>query len=449
MTPETFARYANRNLPRYTSYPTAPHFSAAVDGRVYGDWLRGVQPGTDLSLYVHVPFCRAMCWYCGCHTSVTARSAPIAAYLRALELEIAKVAAILPESCLVRHVHFGGGTPTLMAPTEFVRLMDALRRHFRIARDAEIAVEVDPRALAPEMAAAIADAGVGRASLGVQTFDATVQRAINRVQDFATVETAVSRLRDAGIGAISFDLIYGLPHQTAQSCRETVAQALRLAPDRLAVFGYAHVPGFKPHQRKIDAAALPGAGERWAQALAIDQEMVGAGYARIGLDHYARPGDSLAVAARTGALHRNFQGYTTDDCPVLIGLGASAIGKSPQGFVQNVAGTGDYRRRVESGLLAAVRGYRLSDEDRLRGALIERLMCDLEVDVAAICARFGGDPQALVDTLELDTLEADGLIVRDGAVIAMTEAGRPLVRAVATVFDAYLGQGPALHSRAA
>lgn len=449
MTPETFARYANRNLPRYTSYPTAPHFSPAVDPRVYDDWLRGVEPGTDLSLYLHVPFCRAMCWYCGCHTSVTARTDPIVAYLRALELEIGKVAATLPESCLVRHVHFGGGTPTLMAPVEFIRLMDALRRHFRIARDAEIAVEVDPRSFSRETAAALAEAGVVRASLGVQTFDAAVQRAINRVQDFATVEAAVTRLRDAGIGAISFDLIYGLPHQTARSCRQTAVQALSLAPDRLAVFGYAHVPAFKPHQRKIDAAALPGAAERSAQARAIDQEMVGAGYSRIGLDHYARPGDSLAVAARTGALHRNFQGYTTDDCPVLIGLGASAIGKFPQGFAQNVAGIGDYRRRVEGGLLATARGYRLRADDCLRAVLIERLMCDQKVDVAAICARFGADPCALVDALEFDELETDGLIVRDGAAIAMTEAGRPLVRAVAASFDAYLGRGPALHSRAA
>jgi oxygen-independent coproporphyrinogen-3 oxidase len=226
MKPETFARYAQRNLPRYTSYPTAPHFSAAVDARTYEEWLRSVEPGSNVSLYLHIPFCRSMCWYCGCHTTVTARPDPVSAYLAALVREAWKVARTLPRGCLVRHVHFGGGTPTLVQPQDFAQLIRALRWHFPLACDAEIAVEIDPRSLAPELVRALADAGVGRASLGVQTFDPVVQRAINRIQDFATVAAAVSRLHRAGIQAINFDLIYGLPFQTVKSCLDTVEQAL-------------------------------------------------------------------------------------------------------------------------------------------------------------------------------------------------------------------------------
>ena len=448
MKPETFARYASRNLPRYTSYPTAPHFSPAVDAYTYHGWLGGIEPGTDLSLYVHIPFCRSMCWYCGCHTTVTTRQEPVSAYLAALVQEAWRVADTLPPGCLVRHLHFGGGTPTLIPPGDFIELIEALRRRFGFARDADIAIEIDPRTLAAELVPALAASGVNRASIGVQTFDPVVQRAINRCQDFATVAGTVTRLRDAGIAAINFDLIYGLPLQTVQSCVDSVEQALALEPNRLAVFGYAHVPGFKPHQRKIDSAALPDADERWAQGRAIDAALLAAGYVRIGLDHYAKPGDSLAIAARTGALHRNFQGYTTDDCPALIGLGASAIGRLPQGFVQNVTGIGDYQRRVKEGQFAVARGYRLTAEDRLRGALIERLMCDQGVDIAGICRSFGADPAALVATPELRALEEDGIIARDGARISIPAESQPLVRAVAAAFDAHLPSGQAIHSRA-
>ena len=448
MNPEIFARYASRNLPRYTSYPTAPHFTASVDAGTYEGWLRTVEPGTDLSLYLHIPFCRSMCWYCGCHTTVTARPGPIAAYLESLVREMWRVARALPEGCLVRHVHFGGGTPTLIPAHDFAQLVAALRRHFRLARHAEIAVEIDPRTLAPELVAALARAGVARASLGVQTFDAVVQRAINRVQAPATVAAAVTRLRAAGIEAINFDLIYGLPLQTVQSCLDTVEKALELGPSRVAVFGYAHVPEFKPHQRKIDPAALPDSGGRWEQARAIDDALVAAGYVRIGLDHYAKPDDSLALAARTGTLRRNFQGYTTDDCPVLIGLGASAISSLDQGFVQNVVGIAAYRERVRKDHLPVARGYRLTGDDRLRGALIERLMCDRKVDIAQVCHVFGADPAALVDTPALRALEADGVISRVRTEIRIRSDSRWLVRAVAAAFDAHFVPGRAVHSSA-
>ena len=448
MKPEVFARYASRSLPRYTSYPTAPHFTAEVDGAIYESWLGQVAPGSDLSLYLHIPFCRSMCWYCGCNTSVTGRAKPISNYLESLVSEFGLVGRMLKPGCMVRHVHFGGGTPTLIGADDFARLMISLRSHFHLADDCEIAIEIDPRSLAPELVRAMAQSGVSRASMGVQTFDGVVQRAINRIQDFATVAAAVTRLRQAGIDDINFDLIYGLPFQTTQSCIDTVNQALELEPGRLAVFGYAHVPDFKPHQRRIDPYPRANARQRWEQASAIDQALVEAGYVRIGLDHYARPDDALAVAFREGRLHRNFQGYTTDDCPVLIGIGASAIGRLEQGFVQNLATVGAYRKMLGEGRLPVARGYSLSEEDRLRAAVIERLMCDHRVDVGEVCKSFGMDPRDFVDVPELDSLEADGLIARRGALIRVRSEGRPLIRAVAAAFDAHLKRGEALHSRA-
>lgn len=448
MKPETIARYGARNIPRYTSYPTAPNFSAEVGETRYRDWLAGLSPDLELSLYLHVPFCRSMCWYCACHTTVTARLAPVGRYLEALSREIALVADALPARMTVRHLHFGGGSPTLIPPASFTRLMALLRDRFTVAEDAEVAIEIDPRTVAQDMIAALAAAGVNRASIGVQCFDAQVQQAINRIQSFETTAQVVKQLRRAGIASINFDLIYGLPKQTIAACIDTVEKVLLLAPDRLAVFGYAHVPSFKLHQRKIDSALLPQSATRWEQARAIGETLTRAGYIEIGLDHYARPDDELARAAESGALHRNFQGYTTDSCPALIGLGSSSIGRLPQGYVQNVVLISGYEQRVSEGRLPIVRGYAVSADDRLRAAIIERLMCDHSVDLDAVCAEFGADPNNLVRGADLDGLLADGLIEREGMKIAVTPEARALVRIVAAAFDAHLPESEARHARA-
>lgn len=443
-------RYADRLLPRYTSYPTAPHFKAEIGASNYGAWLTSLPENDTLSLYFHVPFCRAMCWYCGCHTSVTKRDEPIARYIEALKTEIDLTAGHLSGKRTVTHIHFGGGTPTLMKPEQFIDLMAHVRRRFEIAANAEIAVEIDPRTLTTEMCAALAEGGVNRASLGVQSFDSKVQHAINRVQTFDQTREAAHNLRRAGILSLNMDLLYGLPEQTVLSCIETTQRVLRLAPDRLSVFGYAHVPGFKPHQRKIAEETLPNAETRHAQAEYIAAVLQTAGYQRIGLDHYARPSDPLAVAAREGTLHRNFQGYTTDDASALIGFGASSIGRLPGGFVQNAVTTGDYLRAIESGSLATIKGYALSHEDRLRAAIIERVMCDYTVDLETICQRFGVSPDEVLarSTPMLDTLVADGIAERSRYTIRVQSKARPLVRAVAAAFDQYLGQGQARHAPA-
>lgn len=449
MTPDLLARYADRPLPRYTSYPTAPHFAAGIDGADYAAALAALPPKVPVSLYLHIPFCRSMCWYCGCHTTITAREAPVTRYLDALSREIDWVGAQIGHAPPARHVHFGGGTPSLMQPGQFVALMDRLRRTFNFDRTSEIAIELDPRTLTPAMVTALAEGGVTRASLGVQSFDPTVQRAINRVQSFAETAAATEGLRAVGIAAVNFDLIYGLPHQTLESCRDTVAQALTLLPDRFAVFGYAHVPDFKSHQRKIDAATLPNSAERHAQAEGIAEMLQDAGYVRIGIDHYARSADPLAIAAGSGTLHRNFQGYTTDTCDTLIGFGASSIGRMPNGYVQNIVRIDSYRDAIAHTGTAIARSCRFSEQDRLRGEIIERLMCDYRADLPAICARHDADPLALIASASgLDGLVQDGLITVCNGVISVAPGARPLVRAVAAAFDAYLDRGAARHSRA-
>lgn len=425
ISPETFARYAAMRVPRYTSYPTAPHFSAAVDPAQYRSWLRRVPEGEPTSIYLHVPFCRAMCWYCGCHTTVANRQAPINRYVSTLLREIQLVSAELRARPLVRHVHWGGGSPTLLKPEAIEQLSAGLRTAFDVDAGAEIAVEIDPRTLTSPVAEAFARSGANRASLGVQTFDPAVQLAINRVQSFDVTSEAVVLLRRAGISALNFDLMYGLPFQTVASCVDTVKHALRLKPARLAIFGYAHVPAFKPHQRKIDESALPGPAERQDQFHAAAELLVREGYVQVGLDHFARADDPLAQAASGGTLRRNFQGYTTDRCTTLLGFGASAIGQLHEGFVQNATRIPDYERRIAGHQLATVRGYKLTPDDRRRASIIEQLMCHYRAHIGFVDA-------------PLDELVRDGLVRRSGGWIQVLDDARPLVRAVAAAFDSKL-----------
>ncbi len=418
MRPDLIARYADQRLPRYTSYPTAPHFGPAVGADTYGQWLAATPAGAPASLYVHVPYCRRMCWYCGCNTSVTLRDEPVAEYGEMLKAEIAMVREHLGKRLPVVHLHFGGGTPTIVAPALFGALMDELGKTFDFRENTERAIEIDPRTLTREMVAALAAGGINRASLGVQSLDPVVQKAINRVQSYKQTADAMNWLRAAGIGGINLDLIYGLPHQTVASSVETVKECLALEPERVAVFGYAHVPSFKKHQRRIDVATLPGGEERNVQAEAIAEALVAAGYRQIGIDHYAHPDDSLAIAQAEGRLHRNFQGYTTDPADLLIALGASAIGRLPQGYVQNDPVVRGYSEAIAAGRFATVKGYALTDEDRLRADLIERLMCDFRVDVEAVCRRHGRSAGELGDALaRIEAMEADGIVSRHDGVI--------------------------------
>ncbi len=441
-------RFATK-VPRYTSYPTAPHFNDAVDAMAYRGWLASLDPTLALSLYFHIPFCETLCWFCACHTKVVRRYGPVAAYLAAMLREIDLVADALPARFRARHLHWGGGSPTILRGGDWTRIVDRLRARFDIGDDAELAVELDPRTATRAYVAALAAAGVNRASIGVQDIHPEVQKAINRIQPFEVTAQVVRWLRDHGIHHINMDLIYGLPHQTTRRVVRMVDRVLSLRPARVALFGYAHVPWMKSHQKMIDESALPDALARWDQCAAAAARLERAGYLAIGLDHFALPDDDLAIALGEGRLHRNFQGYTTDTAKVLLGFGASAIGALPGGYVQNAAPLHTYRDAVAAGNLPVARGFALKPEDRLRGEVIERLMCELWVDVDEVCRRHRADAlQFDTDIAKLAPLRDDGVVKVEGHRISVTGPGRPLVRLVASAFDAYLKDGGARHSAA-
>jgi oxygen-independent coproporphyrinogen-3 oxidase len=435
---DLIASYDQR-VPRYTSYPTAPQFSAAIDGETYATWLRQLPADTALSLYLHVPFCAQLCLFCGCHTAAVHRPEPVVAYARTLIAEIDLLADTIGRRLTVRHIHWGGGTPTALPPAWMEAIAARLRDRFHLQPDTEMAVEIDPRTLDDASLAGLARIGTTRASLGVQDFDPVVQREVGRIQSFETTETCAANIRAIGVGSINLDLIYGLPHQTVDGVAATVDRALVIDPDRIAVFGYAHVPWMKKQQALLSTGALPGPAERYAQREAAEAVITGAGYDAIGLDHFARPDDALAIAARTGRLRRNFQGYTADDAPVLLGLGASSIGSLPQGYVQNAPGVPGWREAIQAGRLPTARGFALGAEDRLRRAVIERIMCDFVVDLAAVAAQHDADPATLMDAAPaLQAMARDGLIEWSGYDLAVTNTGRPFVRGVAAAFDTYL-----------
>ncbi|PIO96284.1 oxygen-independent coproporphyrinogen III oxidase [Pleomorphomonas carboxyditropha] len=429
-------------VPRYTSYPTAPHFSAEVGADTYGGFLdRAAAADGPVSLYVHIPFCHSICHYCGCTTKASRRYAPIEAYVEVLRSEIAMVAARIGRRA-VSHIHWGGGTPNLLSAAAFEAIVGDFHRFFDVGPTAEHAIELDPRHLGDGRARFLAGIGVNRASLGVQDFDPMVQAAIGRIQPAETVAAAVEQLRDAGISSLSFDLIYGLPEQSVSSIERTVEAAVALAPDRISLFGYAHVPWFRINQKLIDASKLPGSEQRLELERAAHAAIAAAGYAPIGIDHFARPGDPMAVALSQRTLRRNFQGYTTDRAETLIGFGASSIGRTPAGYAQNVTDTGNWRERITGGRLATERGRVLTPEDRLRADVIEQILCFFDADLAATAARHGADPALFsADLDKLAPLVRAGWVVADGGKLAIVRNGAELARLVASAFDAYLGTG--------
>ncbi|MEQ8603348.1 MAG: oxygen-independent coproporphyrinogen III oxidase [Marivibrio sp.] len=440
--------------PRYTSYPTAPHFDARVDGGVYANWLAQLPADQAVSIYAHIPFCDTLCWFCGCQTKITRRYKPVSEYLDVLETEIALIRRAIGDRRLpMSHMHWGGGSPTMLTPDDVRRLARALDAHFDRTADCVFAVEIDPREMSNADVDALAEAGVTRASLGLQDVDPKVQQAINRLQPMDETEALAARLRAVGVKELNLDLMYGLPYQSVEHVLRSVEAALTLRPDRIALFGYAHVPWMKTHQKMIPEEALPGGEERYAQAEAASAALDAAGYVRIGLDHFARPDDPMAIAHTAGTLKRNFQGYTTDDASALIGVGASAIGRLPQGYVQNESATGTYARMVAAGRLPVGRGKAFEGDDRLMGAAIERLMCDFEVDLDELAAEFAVGPEAFATAeTRLVPLVADGLAERSGGLLRATPEGRPYIRHLAACFDHYFKDparaGAARHSSA-
>lgn len=433
------ARRMSRPGPRYTSYPTAPHFHDGFGPDDYAAALDRLDPATPLSLYAHVLFCAELCYYCGCHMKVSTDDGVIGRYLAHLEREMDLVAERLGPRA-VRQIHWGGGTPTSLGPAGIERLMAHTRRLFTVADDAEIALEADPRTLTRAHLEAARRAGFNRLSFGVQSFDAEVQRAIGREQPFDVVAQATEWARALGFDGLSFDLIYGLPFQTPERFARTLDLAASLDPDRLSVFGYAHVPWMKKHQRVIPEAELPGPEDRLRlYALALDT-LTARGYRHVGMDHFAKPDDPLCIAQDEGALHRNFQGYATHGDCALLGFGTSAIGSLGRAYVQNEKGLTAYYDALDDGRFPIARGLALSDDDVLRRHVITRLMCDFALDKRAVEARFEIDFAAhFADALDqLADLEADGVVLLGDERIVVPARGRPFVRNAAMAFDAYL-----------
>lgn len=436
----------DRRAPRYTSFPTAAQFTSAVGEVEASAWLSELRGGLEpASLYVHLPFCRRLCWYCGCNTRAVNRASVISSYVELLDRE-ATLVSDLTGPLAVSRLHLGGGTPNMLSPEDLDRLFAAINSRFDIGDASEIAAELDPATLDQPWVEAAARHGLSRASLGVQDLSPRVQKAVNRTEPFEVVARASGWLREAGVASINLDLMYGLPEQQTEDVLATLDSVLTLKPDRVALFGYAHVPWMKPHQRLIDEARLPETEERLDQSQAAAQRLVEAGYQAIGIDHFALPHDALAIAAREGRLKRNFQGYTDDPAHTLIGLGASSISSTPAGYCQNHTSELAWRTAVTEGRLPVARGVALSEEDRLRARIIERLMCDFEVDLVGIVA--SRDLSILGSASDaVAALERDGLVARNGAHLTMTDRGRPFVRLLAAAFDPYLDAGTTRHAR--
>lgn len=441
--------HATRTLPRYTSYPTALAFQPAADDGDTRRWLGDIQSQDTLSIYAHIPFCERLCWYCGCHTSVPNGYARVARFLNQLKREIDLWGDALPAHAGTAHLHFGGGSPNSLNTTDFSELLALLATRFRLRPGAEVAVELDPGTLGCSFARGLGAAGVTRASLGVQTFDPEVQRLVNRIQPFEQVATAVQALRGGGVEAINFDMMYGLPAQTCANVAASMETALSLEPDRVALFGYAHVPWMKKHQAVIRDSDLADVSGRWAQAEAAEAVLEAHGYVRIGMDHYARPGDPMTARLAEGTLHRNFQGYTDDPSAALIGVGPSAISSLPYAYAQNTLRIDDWAAAIAAGRLPVGRQLETTSDDRLRRTVIERLMCDLHVDVGAVCLDHGREVSTLDPAIAAArALESDGLCQVDGRRVRVPHAMGRIVRVVAACFDNRSITAPKRHSAA-
>lgn len=414
-------------MPRYTSYPTAVDFSPTVGMVEMASALDAVGPDEEISLYLHVPYCHEICWYCGCNTGAAGKSHRLAAYVEALESEIALVAQRLGGRGKIRRIAWGGGSPNALPPVDFVRLLHQIARCFGEA-NAEIAVEVDPRSLDQRWIDTLKATGVTRVSMGVQTFAPHVQASIGRIQPFELISRSVAALRRAGIKTVSFDLMYGLPSQSVDDLAETLVLATQLEPDRIALFGYAHVPSLIPRQRRIDDSNLPDAAARFAMAALGHEQLTHGGYRAVGFDHFAKPHDALAVAAAEKRLSRNFQGFTDDASSVRIGLGASAISQFPGLIVQNEKNVGRYRMRLSAGQLPSDRGVRASPHDILRRKIIFDLLCHGETSLPA-------GHLTRHETAMLDRFAERGLLKYGNDHILLATDANPYRRTIAAIFD--------------
>ncbi|PWE27393.1 oxygen-independent coproporphyrinogen III oxidase [Pararhodobacter marinus] len=424
-------------VPRYTSYPTAPQFTDAVGSSLFRQWVGAIAPGSRISLYLHVPFCRRLCWFCACRTQGTSSDDPVIAYVETLKSELALLRDVLPEGVTLSRLHWGGGTPTLLPAAQMRDLARAVFDVVPMGEGAEFSVEIDPNEIDAERLDALAEAGMNRASIGVQDFDPEIQQIIGRDQSYDITRDAVEMIRARGVHSLNADILYGLPNQTRARVADSVQKLLSLSPDRVALYGYAHVPWMARRQQMIPSDALPRPEERLALFDTAQELFTWDGYEAIGIDHFARPEDGLAVAAKAGTLRRNFQGYTDDTAEVLIGLGASSISRFPQGYAQMSPATSGWAKAVRAGEFATARGHAFRGDDRMRARIIEALMCDFRVRTDELVADFGLT-RAQVEAMFAPVADHFGaFVVHNAGGLAIPMPGRPLTRMIAARFDAY------------
>ena len=424
-------------VPRYTSYPTAPHFGRTVGSETFVSWIQAIPEGAQISLYVHVPFCRRLCWFCACRTQGTQKMAPVVAYLEVLKAEIALLSQHLPAGVTLSRLHWGGGTPTLLDAEMIGALTDAIKSVAPFTEGTEFSVEIDPNEVDGPRLDALARAGMTRASIGVQDFDPDIQKTIGREQSYDLTRDVADQIRATGVESLNADILFGLPHQTPERMAESVQKLLSLSPDRVALYGYAHVPWMAKRQQLIPSDSLPTPQERLALFETARQLFLWDGYREIGIDHFARPDDGLARAQAAGTLRRNFQGYTDDTADVLIGLGASSISRFPQGYAQNAPATGAHTAAIREGRFSTTRGHVFGGEDRLRARMIEALMCDFRINIAELRRDFGTPTADLQAILRATSQAFPGLLELDKDGLFVPQDARPLTRMIARSLDAY------------
>jgi len=434
-------------VPRYTSYPTAPHFTSQIGPDDVTKWIAAIPPGREISLYLHIPFCRRLCWFCACRTQGTSTLTPVANYIETLKREIDMLANALPAGVTLSQLHWGGGTPTLLSPELISGLAGAILSRLPMAPTGQFSVEIDPSEVDMARLDALVAAGMNRASIGVQDFDPAIQAIIGREQTFARTREIAEALRARGVASVNMDMLYGLPIQTPAGISESVQKLLSIGPDRVALYGYAHVPWMAKRQTLIPTDKLPTPEERLRLFETARELFVHDGFAEIGIDHFARPTDGLATAVKNGTMRRNFQGYTEDDNGTLIALGASAISRFPQGFAQNNPSTSGYQAAIRAGQFATTKGHRFDGDDLLRARIIEELMCQFEADIPALATETGFKAAPLMTVAKDVAQEFAPFVKFQRGRVTISVAGRPLARVIARGFDVY-DQSKARHSQA-
>jgi oxygen-independent coproporphyrinogen-3 oxidase len=425
------------SVPRYTSYPTAPNFNNKINNDIYESWLKKLDKNKKISLYIHIPFCNSLCYFCGCHTSIANKYKPIENYVSLLLREIEILAKKLENKFNVSHIHFGGGTPSILKGGELWLIMQSIKKRFNILTDCKIAMEIDPRFFKKNLTIILNDCGFDRISIGVQDFSQNVQTLINRKQSFEITKETVNHLRENNISNINIDLIYGLPKQTVKTFTDTLEKITTLKPDRISIFGYAHIPWMKKRQKLIKDKPLDNEDRLKFYRLASNY-LLKNGYVPFGIDHYAVKSSSIIQNLKNRKLQRNFQGYTEDDAEVLIGVGASSISSLPDGYVQNIPIIADYLRALKKNKLPISRGYKLKTEDKIYSIVIKELMCYLNVDLKQVTKKFSKDKNLFSSNIKkLKPFIDAGYLNFDNFVLSINPEARPLVRIICSVFDQY------------